>query len=482
MDQFRPAGRHGRCQRAVRSGDRKPGKSEKEAERRIREAAACAEAEKREKAARAEVAKREAAARAEAEKREKERLQAEEAARREKQRREEEAARQEKLRRAEEVRRTLEIYKREQEARRLEKQERLEAERRYHQPRQRDTANKTSLFQSAWAQGGQLIQKLLDQGFDKDGEEECRQRPFERRPQTQQMREELNRQSMLANWIKQAEERNRPIPMPADLVTRARAGDPEAQWRLGTCYYLGHRDFSTNYARFLRAAYWFQKSAEQGYALGQFDYGNCFACGAGVEKDLNTAAQWWEKAAMQDLSMARKILTHCWYNRDQRVVKVDDLELLKTDTYYMTKFYCPPLTAEAAQERDRQNKLYEKIKKAKFASAGDKLQILIDRGDLDAIAFVGYCCRYGESGFERDIPKGVALLKRAAEENYMFAQWCYGNCFATGAGVEQDLDAAAMWWRKAADQGSELACNSLNHCRFDFTDHVIGLDGLHLKR
>ena len=49
--------------------------------------------------------------------------------------------------------------------------------------------------------------------------------------------------------------------------------------------------------------------------------------------------------------------------------------------------------------------------------------------------------------------KGIALIRRSAEQRNAEAQYCLGDCYANGEGVLQDYAQAALWGRKAAEQG-----------------------------
>ena len=49
-----------------------------------------------------------------------------------------------------------------------------------------------------------------------------------------------------------------------------------------------------------KAAYWYQKSAEQGLARAQTNLGILYETGVGVEKNYETARLWYEKAAAQN--------------------------------------------------------------------------------------------------------------------------------------------------------------------------------------
>ena len=78
-----------------------------------------------------------------------------------------------------------------------------------------------------------------------------------------------------------------------ELKQRAEAGDADAQFELGMCYYNGD-DVKENEEV---AVLWFQKSAEQGYAKAQSALGECYNYGNGVELNYTEAAKWWRLAA-----------------------------------------------------------------------------------------------------------------------------------------------------------------------------------------
>ena len=60
--------------------------------------------------------------------------------------------------------------------------------------------------------------------------------------------------------------------------------------------------------------------------------------------------------------------------------------------------------------------------------------------------------------------KGIALIRRSAEQGDAAAQSNLGNAYYTGEGVPQDYVQAAYWYRKAAEQGVALAQNNLGVC------------------
>jgi TPR repeat protein len=83
------------------------------------------------------------------------------------------------------------------------------------------------------------------------------------------------------------------------LEPLARAGNAQAQLRLGLLHYHGHgvRESDT------QAVQWFERAARQGLAEAQFQLGNMYAYGLaepGADADPNRlAAQWYFEAARQ---------------------------------------------------------------------------------------------------------------------------------------------------------------------------------------
>ena len=53
--------------------------------------------------------------------------------------------------------------------------------------------------------------------------------------------------------------------------------------------------------------------------------------------------------------------------------------------------------------------------------------------------------------------KGIALIRRSAEQGYVKAQYVLGFSYYFGEGVLQDYTQAVYWWRKAAEQGHAAA-------------------------
>ena len=86
-----------------------------------------------------------------------------------------------------------------------------------------------------------------------------------------------------------------------DLLTKAKAGDAEAQFNLGDRYCHGDGVPQDD----KEAVKWYRKAAEQGYAFAQHNLGVMYANGRGVPEDDKEAVKWFRKAAEQGYAFAQ---------------------------------------------------------------------------------------------------------------------------------------------------------------------------------
>lgn len=82
----------------------------------------------------------------------------------------------------------------------------------------------------------------------------------------------------------------------SELIIKAKQGDAEKQFNLGSCYYDGI-GVKRNPAK---AVKWFRMAAEQDNADAQYWMGRCCYYGIGVEKDETEALAWYHRAADQE--------------------------------------------------------------------------------------------------------------------------------------------------------------------------------------
>lgn len=192
------------------------------------------------------------------------------------------------------------------------------------------------------------------------------------------------------------------------LLTKAKAGNSEAQYQIGKVYNNGTGVEKDD----VLAMYWFRKSAEQGNAKGENALGVSYEYGSGVEKDYSQALEWLRKAAAQSNSKAEDNLGDMYYN-GWGVTK----DLSEAVAWYRKS---------AAQ------------------------------GDPNAEYSLGYMLANGE-GVKQDFAQAALWYRKASDQGNGDAQNNLGVQYANGQGVTQDYAIAASLYRKAIDNGNALA-------------------------
>ena len=86
------------------------------------------------------------------------------------------------------------------------------------------------------------------------------------------------------------------------LKAKAEAGDPEAQWQVGSWFEDGLADRRGHILvrpDAQAAARWFRRSAGSGNAAGQIHLGVCLCAGRGIRRDDTEALRWFKRALRQ---------------------------------------------------------------------------------------------------------------------------------------------------------------------------------------
>ena len=204
-------------------------------------------------------------------------------------------------------------------------------------------------------------------------------------------------------------------PEVLSLCKKANQGDPEAQFQLGQKYCKGE-GVEKNY---LEALKWFRLSADLANADAICCWGCCLANGYGVDIDTVSAAKYYRMSAEKGNKRGQRALGRCYKNG------------LGVEKNY----------AEAAKW---------------FYKAAEQ-------GDAIAQLSLGYCYSEGE-GVEQNIEEAVKWYRRAAEQGNDKAQYNLGLCYKNGEGLEQNMEEAVKWYRRAAEQGNPDAQHNLGYC------------------
>lgn len=193
------------------------------------------------------------------------------------------------------------------------------------------------------------------------------------------------------------------------LMAKANAGNPEAEFMVGTKYELGAQVTKDP----AQAAVWYRKAAEKGDVRAEHSLGVLYEFGNGVPADLTTAVQWYRKAAEKGFAPAEFSLGLCYAHG--KGVPQDYKQAL---AWYES----------AAQQRNS-----------------------------DALLNLAYVYEKG-MGVAKDHAKSFDYVRQAAEAGSPDAQFQLGMAYHDGEeNLPLDDDMARRWLHRAAVQGHVAA-------------------------
>ncbi len=238
------------------------------------------------------------------------------------------------------------------------------------------------------------------------------------------------------------------IPWAAAMHALAEDGNAKAQYDLGNAYYFGNgveKDIN-------KSTIWLRRAADQGYPAAQSELGVSYERGESVEKDLKEAIRLYRLAADQGYPAAQYNLGNIHYFG--RGVETD----FKESAIWYKK------AAEQGYPAAQYN-----LGNAYYSGKGVEkdlkesivwLRRAAELGHVAAQNDLGASHEKGD-GVEKDLKEALKWYRLAAERGYPAAQFNVGNIHHSGRGVEKDLKEGVAWYRKAAEQGFAPAQTSL---------------------
>ena len=244
-----------------------------------------------------------------------------------------------------------------------------------------------------------------------------------------------------------------------------RSSDGEKEFNLGEKYYHG-TGVEKNYET---AAEWYQKAAETGHVKAMVALGNLYSQGLGVIKNNEETIKWYQKAADVGYSEAMKLLMICYH--EGKVVKRDETSIFKWmkkyvetemekgnmdsqvldcmwalgNCYFYGTYGVTPNDEEAI-------KWYQKAADAGYLKAMDTL------GEVLTCLGVRY---YNGKEVKQDYVKSFKWFQKAAEARDKKGMEYLADAYRDGIGVKKDLKMARYWYKEASDLGNTDAKKSL---------------------
>ena len=250
-----------------------------------------------------------------------------------------------------------------------------------------------------------------------------------------------------------------------------------SQYQLGEMYEQGEgveQDFE-------KAKYWHNQAAKQGNIFAQFKLGLLYEHSTGEEKQ---AEHWYLQAAKKGLSLAQNNLALMyirwgdiakafhWFNQAAK-------QELSVAQYNLATLYEYATGEERDKEKDLQQAKYWHTKAAGkgYTSASYSLAVMAykQRDFKDALKHFTTTAKQGDAssqhnlavmytkgeGIRKDMRKAVYWYAEAAKQGYVLSQHNLAVIYEKGIGMEQDFEKAVYWYAQAAEQGDTSSLDNL---------------------
>jgi TPR repeat protein len=238
----------------------------------------------------------------------------------------------------------------------------------------------------------------------------------------------------------------------ASIRASALKGDADAQFQLGNKYVIGdgvEKDPQL-------AVRWYMEAAERGHRLAAHNLGRCYLTGEGVAKNPQEAFKWFKIAANQGYVNSMIAVGLCygtgvgvridqkesekWFIKAEEMVTPEAQHALSEAQYALSNIY---KTGEGgAKSPEKSFKWCKKSAESGYLPAQSELGRKYDNGD----------------GVEKNPSAAITWLKKAASSGDPVAEGLLGDKYLNGTvGLVKDCSLAMKYYKLAAEQGNSAA-------------------------
>ena len=200
---------------------------------------------------------------------------------------------------------------------------------------------------------------------------------------------------------------------------------------------------------------YYKKAIEQGYFLSEFNLGDCYYNGDGVEQDLTLAAKWFEKAAERGHKSAQNSIGKCYYFGE-------GVEENNEKAVYWCKKAAESGIAESCDVLAECYASGYGVKQD-YQKSFEWRQKGAELGSTLSIVGLGWHYEHG-NGVDQNYQTALKWYKKASELGDTTAQMNMAIFYYYGYGVDVDYHEAAKWCLKAAEGGNSDAQESIAEC------------------
>lgn len=196
-----------------------------------------------------------------------------------------------------------------------------------------------------------------------------------------------------------------------------------------------------------------QESAQSDYAPAQYQFGQCYEKGIGVERNLAKAFKLYWLASDKCRPAKERLNKDSYQGQLVKWLKkaVNGKQLAGADlAEVMCMLGCCYQLGWGVD--------------CNMASAVEWWQKAADLGDAYANDRLSYCYSLGKGGLPKDAEQAFDHYLKAAQDGYSKDYFSVGLCYKEGDGVERDSEKAFGWFKKAAEHGNPMAWVELGNC------------------
>ena len=241
------------------------------------------------------------------------------------------------------------------------------------------------------------------------------------------------------------------------LVSLAKSGDPESQFKLAQAYDPEIKIVNSRLKKDSEIAMeWYRKAANAGYADAQFFY----AQKMGINGDMKKCRYWLQKAINQGHQKS-KILYET-----QLKAEIDiNFELGALNEKSIDLIEQGVNIGYSVAQRASAEILYNGYNGQKDIKKSIELYTsAANQGDIKSQANLGIIYYVGEV-VQKDYIEAVKWWKMAANNGDAQSQFNLGKMYWEGNGVEQSDEYSIMWVKRAADQGHDGAIGTVDNLK-----------------
>lgn len=211
------------------------------------------------------------------------------------------------------------------------------------------------------------------------------------------------------------------------------------------------------------AAYWLERAGALGNSTAQLMLSDLYEQGLGVPKNLNLSAEWRTKAANRgnttaQLKLGKMYLAGNGVEKDPEKAEYwlnrASVEGNGEAQFLLGRMYLQ----RNSNERDRK-------------LAGNLLAQSASQGFASAVDFIKFMEKVGFE-FSESFHSHPVDIHKLAEDGDVNSQYQLATRYESGHLEKQNFERALYWFRKAAENGNQMAMNSLAHI------YEKGLDGV----